>query len=529
MKPNRIPGLALVLLLAPLAGVAQYTPTPTPAPAPPSPSSTAPAQGVITLDEAIRLALEQNLDLAIERMNPERAATNILAARAAFDPRFNLASRYSENSTPRSSEQQAADGFPSFESRTFNASTGVTQPTILGTEVGLAANTTNRMNTSNNFEDEYTAFAGATLRHPLLKNAGPTANRAQFRIATKGKEQSDATFLNRIDQLVAEVHRAYYEWIFSLDDLRSKEKTLLLAERLQKDNQGRLDNGIMTPLDVAQARSETALRRSDVIQAQLSVDQNLNRLRRLISRDLATSLAQPLEPGETLPAPEALSPSFVDLGLALQNRKDYLALQRQAEADGLRLEFTKNQLLPQVDLEGSYGFNGLDRDLVQSFNRVADTRDPGWFVGLSVEIPWGSQAEKARHQDAQLVRQQTLLRLKNTEQQILLEVDNAAKTVESAWKKYESNLVASTISEQSAIAEEEKLKAGISTSYTVLQLQRDAASARTQELRALTDYHLALVNLRLAQGILTPLSGVRVEKTPSASEAVSPTGPTSTP
>lgn len=503
MKTSRILILAVLLALATTPGArSQEVPT-----------------LELGLDEAIRLALEQNLDLAIERVAPQRAATNILAARAAFDPRLNLNARYSENSTPRTSEQLAADGFPAFKSRSATASAGITQPTVLGTEIGLSANTANRMNTSNSFEDEFTSFAGASIRHPLLKNSGPTANRAQIRIATKGREQSDAAFLNRVDQIVADVHRAYYELRFSIEDRQSKQKSLRLAEQLKKDNEGRLENGTMTPLDVAQARSETALRMSDVIQAQLVIDQNQNRLRRLISRDFKSTLNQKIDPSDALPPPDTLSSSMVDMTLALQNRKDYLALQRQAEADGLRVEFTKNQLLPQVDLEGSYGYNGLESDLSQSFNRVVDTRDPGWFVGLSVEIPWGNQAEKARHEDAKLIKQQTLLRLKNSEQQIMLEVDNAAKAVDSAWKKYESYLVASTISAQTAAAEEEKLKAGISTSYTVLQLQRDATAARTQELRALADYHIALMNLRLAQGILSPVSGVRIEARGNAVES----------
>lgn len=465
----------------------------------------------LTLDEALARALESNLDLAIERVAPRRAATNILAARAAFDSRFTLNSRYAENSSPRAAEQVAADGRPSVESRTFSSSVGVAQPTVLGTEVGVSVNTTNRMNTFNNFQDEYTSYAGINLRHPLLKDAGPTANRAQIRIATKGKEQSDATYLRRVDLILAEVHRAYYELIFALADLETKQQSFLLAERLQADNEARRALGTMTPLDVAQARSEAATRLAEVIQAQLVLAQTRNRLLRLITNDFAAGRSQPIVPTDTLTTPDPTLPGEFDLRLGLENRKDYLALLKQAEADDLRILFTRNQLLPRLDLEGSYGFNGLDRTLHQSFNRVADTRDPGWFVGLTVEIPWGNQAEKARHEDAKLRKEETLLRLKNTEQQILLEVDNAAQAVESTRRQYETNRIAREISQMAAQAEEEKLKAGISTSYTVLQLQRDAAAARTQELRSLTNYHVAVVNLRLAQGILAPLSGVRIE------------------
>jgi outer membrane protein TolC len=509
-RPGPTLALGLLVILSTLTAFAQE---PSPTPTPPS------LPTVLPLDAALEQALRNNLDLAIERITPRRAATNILAARAAFDPRFNLNTRYAENSSPRSAEQVAADGSTSVESRTFSTSAGVSQPTVLGTEIGVSANTTNRMNTFNSFEDEYTSFAGFNLRHPLLKNSGPSANRAQIRIATKGKEQSDATFLNRVDLIIADVHRAYYELLFALADYETKQRSLLLAERLQADNDARRELGSMTPLDVAQARSEAAFRLGDVIQAQLVIDQNRNRLLRLISRDFAAQRDQPLVPTDILTLPEPAPPGEFDLRLGLENRKDYLALLKQAEADGLRVQFARNQLLPRLDLEGSYGFNGLDRTLDQSFNRVADTRDPGWFIGLAVEIPWGNQSEKARLLDAKLQKEQNLLRLKNTEQQIFLEVDNAAKAVESARRQYETNRIARAISDQTAEAEEEKLKAGISTSYTVLQLQRDAATARTQELRSLTNYHTALVNLRLAQGILAPLSGVVVEPPPADAQS----------
>lgn len=497
----RLRPLLLTTALSLALGAGAHAAAPAAPSAPPAPID-------LPLDEALALALKNNLDLEIARIAPRRAETNILAARAAFDPRFTLSSRYAENSTPRSAENVAADGVPSVESKTFSASAGATQPTVLGTEVGVSATTTNRMNTFNDFEDEYTSFAGVNVTHPLLKNAGPTANRAQLRIATKGKEQSDATFLDRIDQTLAEVHRAYYELLFALADLESRQKSLVLADRLQADNDARRELGSMTPLDVAQAQSEAASRLADVIQARLAVDQTQNRLRRLVSQDYAAGLGRDYRPTDPLVEPEPGPATEADMRLALENRKDYLALLRQAEADGVRVEFTRNQLLPRLDLQGSYGFNGLERDLTQSFNRVADTRDPGWFVGFSLEVPWGNQAEKARHQDAKLRKEETLLRLKDTEQQILLEVDNAAKAVDSARRQFETTRTARRISEKTAEAEEEKLKAGISTSYTVLQLQRDAASARTRELRALANYHIALVNLRLAQGILAPISGV---------------------
>jgi outer membrane protein TolC len=298
------------------------------------------------------------------------------------------------------------------------------------------------------------------------------------------------------------VLKTYYELLFSVADADSRRSSLVLAEQLVADNQSRLDLGTATPLEVSQAQSEAATRFGQVLDADLAIYQNANLLKRLISRDITSLLKTQLNLVDALPNPSLAPDPIYSAATGLENRRDYRSQLTLAEQDDIRLAYDQNQLLPTIDLRGSFGFNGLDSSFRRSFNRVADTRDEDWAVGLTVEIPLGSTSEKARRDATQLRKEQRLLQIKDLEQSIIVEVDNAARSVLINKQKYDTSRSARSFAEKVAQSEGEKLKAGISTSYTVLQLQRDATEARTQELRAMVNYQNALADLRRAQGTL---------------------------
>jgi outer membrane protein len=472
------------------------SPQPTQTSATPTPALT------LSIQEAIALALENNLDVAIERINPELSQTEVRVADGAYDPRARVDLQYGERSTPRSAEQQAADGQVSTNSRNTRATVGLTQKTPLGTEVRLQGQTNNSENTFNQFLNEFNSTAAVTVRQPLLKDAGPNTNLASRRIAIKGVQSSNILFQHQVEGIIQDVLKSYHELLFSVADADSKRSSLILAEQLVVDNQSRLDLGTATPLDISQAQSEAATRFGQVLDADLATYQNANQLKRLISRDITSLLKTQLILSDALSNPGSAPDPLHSAATGLENRRDYRSQLFLAEQDQIKLQFDQNQLLPTLDLRASLGYTGLDSSFRRSFNKVADTRDEDWMVGLSVEIPLGSTTEKARR-DATLLRQeQRLLRIKDLEQSIIIEVDNAARSVSISKQKYETSRSARSFAEKVAQAEAEKLKAGISTSYTVLQLQRDATEARTQELRAMVNYQNALTDLLRAQGTL---------------------------
>ncbi|MEM6885115.1 MAG: TolC family protein [Verrucomicrobiota bacterium] len=456
----------------------------------------------ITLDEAVRQALSQNINIAIQRLNPAITATSELEAKAAFDATSNAEIGYSETSTPRSSEQQAADGRASTESRRMNAEVGVNKKLSTGTEVGLTSTTRNSQSTFNQFQDEYDTFAGLTFRHPLLKNSGISAQRYQIRSAQKQLEADQAEFKDQVENTIREVHFAYYDLLFAYEDYKSKEKALKTAERLMVDNQNRYELGTMTPLDVGQARSEVSQRMSGLLLAELEIQKNQNRLKRLIFHNFGDQLKQPVRLADILPDPETLPPADYNISAGLQQRNDLQSLLSDAERAGMEIKFRKNQMYPQLDLSGRIGLQGRDNDFDATVQNIIETRDEAWGVGMSITFPWGLRAEKARLKRSELQKDQLMLRIKQKEHDIIQEITEAYQEAENARLRHLNNRQARIISERTAEAEEEKLSEGISTSYTVLQLQRDVVTARTRELNSLVVYYRSLIELRRAQGLL---------------------------
>jgi outer membrane protein TolC len=464
----------------------------------------------LSIAEAIRMALVHNLDVAIQQVDTSIRATDIAIAEAGLDPSVSANVRYGERSEARSAEDRAADAADSVESENLNGEVALTGKTAAGTELGVRTTTSNSRTTFNNFTDEYRSFAGFTLTQPLLKNFGTGANLAPIRIAQKGVQQAESAFRFQVENIVQQVYNASYELLFILADLDSKKEGLRLARQLEADNKARAELGVMTPLDVSQARSEVALRLNDIAQAERGIIQNQNSLKRLIYRDLIEFLDYPvhLQDGLQNPSGEILVRPNIAAGLA--NREDYRALLIQADADDITLAFRKNQALPQLDLNSSIGYSGIDNDVSRSYQRVFEARDEDWFVGFSFSYPLGNEAEKNRVEASKLQKQRTLLELKNLEQDIVVQIHNALAALDSTRKQVEASRAARIFAEENARAEEEKLKEGTTTSFTVLQLQREVVSARTQEYRSLADYNKALVELKKAQGILLKESGIEL-------------------
>jgi len=456
----------------------------------------------ITLEEAVRQALSQNINIAIQRLTPAITATSELEEKAAFDATSNAEIEYSESSSPRSSEQQAADGQSSTQTRNMNTEIGLNKKISTGTELGLRGRTRNNQSTFNQFNDEFDTSTEFTIRHPLLKNAGVSTQLYQIRAAQKQFKSDEFTFKDQVESIIRDVHFAYYDLLFAYKDHESKAGALATAERLMVDNQNRYELGTMTPLDVGQARTEVSQRMSSLLLAELEIQKNQSRLKRLIFRNFGDQLKSPVKLADTLPDPQKLPATEYNISTGLQHRKDLQALFIDAERAGLEVKFRKNQIYPQLDLSGRVGLQSRDNDFGVTVQNIIETRDPIWSAGLSITFPWGLRAEKARLHRSELQKDQLMLRIKDKEHDIIQEITEAYQTAENARLRHLNNRQARIISERTAEAEEEKLGEGISTSYTVLQLQRDVVTARTLELNSLVVYYRSLIELRRSQGLL---------------------------
>jgi outer membrane protein TolC len=448
----------------------------------------------------VRLALEKNLDLSIQRLQPLIARANLTSALGAYDPRLNLDAQYGESSSPRLSAQVAADGRASVESQNTNLTGSLNQLTPLGSTIALETQIQNTESTFNDFQDEYSSFGGVTFRQPLLRGFGPDVNLAPIRISRRDASAADAAFQYQIERTITDVALAYYELIYTRNDLQARQESLNLAAQLLQDNKSRVEIGTMSSLDISQANAEAASRREEVIRAERAIRDQENVMKRLISRDIGSWLEKRLrpvdEPRMNLEPTIALS----NIHEALRQRADLQEAVERAEAQKIQLKYDQNQILPQLDLRASYGFSGLDRDLDRSINKASEGQDPEWFVGLAVEIPLGNRERRGRVEASRLTKEQTLLQVKKLEQNIIVEVDNAVGQVETNRQRVVAAQASRQFAEETVNAEQEKLRAGSSTSFVVLQLQRDLTEARVRELRAMADLQKSRAELLRVQG-----------------------------
>jgi outer membrane protein TolC len=197
---------------------------------------------------------------------------------------------------------------------------------------------------------------------------------------------------------------------------------------------------------------------------------------------------------------------------AFDSRPDYRQARHEIEQRGIQLAFNRNQLWPQVDLEASYGLNGRGGSFDQFADDVGSGDNPQWTVGVVVRIPLGNRQARADYQTALLEEERALLELKRLEQQIIVEVDNAAGAVVTNRKRVDATAAAVRLAEESLRAEIERLKNGLSTSLLVLQAQSALADARAAAIRARADYNKSIVELQRAAGTTLQKHGIEITK-----------------
>jgi len=508
---TRSTGLAFLslwgfLLLTAVAATPEVVDSP-----PPQDVGTGDQELSLTIPDCISRALLKNLDISIQRIAPQIASAQTLSAFGAFDPTLQLQTQYGA-----AEYQIDSTSLSAYNTQTSSYQLSLSQLTALGTQLSLSMSSSSSQDNLGYIFAEYTSLASFNVTQPLLKGFGTDITEAQIRIARRGQVAADAGFQAQVEQIISNVVSAYYELIYAQDNLTSQEKSLSLAQELLDDNKIRVRVGTMTALDISQTTSEVASRRDDVLQARQVVIEQENALKRLISDDFADMIGQnivPLDrPGEDLTG----KPPLADMAVALQNRADYRQAIAQAEQSKLQLVFSQNQTLPQLNLIASYGYSGLGTNLGNSFNRVTSTDYPQWYVGLSVQVPFGNRQAIGQRDAAQLQKTETLLQLKKLEQDILVQVNNAANRVQTDQERVDVSRTATEYAKDALLAEQEKLSAGSTTTYTVLQMQRDLAQAETNELRAVADLHESEVELFRVEGIILKVYHVVLDSSPSS-------------
>lgn len=474
----------------------------------------------LTLEDSIVQALKNNLNVAVEVLNPELASASVSLARQYFMPTFQVdltGNRYEQLST---GPFQAADKY--INKATSSTASIAQQIPFGGTlQASLSYDYSKSNQLFQSYNPSYQSRLNFVLTQPLLKNFGWAVSRREIIVALNSLDISRNQFKTVLINLVYSVEAAYWNLVYSVENLKTLQQALQSGRDLLAKTKKEVEVGQKAPIEVLDAEATVARREADILQAEAMVKRSQDQLKTLLNQGGDPSAkGQNLRPADTpgfKPFTITLDEAFEQ---AMARRPDIEVAKSTIETKRINFRFAKNQLLPQLDLQlvkMSPGLSGqqyiYDPDnpflpptpgapgsAGEAFSNAFKFLYNNWTAGLTLTIPFGDVVGRANYTYAKLDLQQTQARLKNQEQQIYLEVSDAVLTLETEAKSVDAYRIARELAEKRLEAEMKKLAVGMSTNYFVLTYQDLLASARSMELRALVDYNVAVANIAKVTG-----------------------------
>jgi outer membrane protein TolC len=482
----------------------------------------------LSIDEATALALEQNINLQVDRINPQVQDLSVSVATSGWTPAF------FSNFTNRSQTNPPTDifgGAATVTNENMTSQVGVQQLLPWGGANYTAFWNSGRATTNNifsSFNPQLSSTMALNFTQPLLRNFKIDSTRQQVLVSRKNREISDVQLQETISATMRNVKNAYWDLVYALNNLAVQRQSLQLAQQSFRDNRARVEIGTMAPLDIVRAEAEVAQREEAVIVAELAIRRQEDQLRALISNpvDQPEFWNVRLEPTDLA----TFQPIAVDIDAAvrnaLANRTDLNASRKQLENNDVNIRYFRNQSLPDVNALVNYsafGLAGTQRDLTPTFPPVELSRSqrnfggaisdvfasdyPTWSFQVQINYPIGTSNAEANLARARLQDTQARKQLQSSEMSIVTQIRDLGATVQTNAQRVESTRASRALAEKSLEAEQKKFTAGMTSSFFVTQAQRDLADARNRELRAIIDYLKSVIDFETAQQ--SPLVGGR--------------------
>ncbi len=471
----------------------------------------------LTLRECLYVTLHNNLDIAVQQLEPDLADADLLAAQGTFDPELFLNYTQTQRSDPQSTRGRLQTaGAQSVDEQQVILEGGVRGTVASGAEYELVGNrtrTAGSLNSSAGIGSEWGVDGRATITQPLLRNFGIAVNTAPIAIARRRRTISEAEFDQQVQQTITAVHDAYWEVVRARENLRVAIDSLRVARDLLRQNQIRLEVGTMAPLEVLQAETGVATRTEALIvvrQAVRDAEDELKRLMNLPDSPEAWKIAIRPSDSPSATAPDVETDGAVQTALA--DRPELRAARLELANADVNLLVARNQLLPDLKGTAEYGVRGTNRDLNDAFDQAGRTHTENWRLAGDFSYPIGNRDARGRYRRSGLERQQQALRIDGLELEITAAVRSAVRAVETAWQRIGVTELASHLAQQQLEAEQKKLEVGVSTSFDVLEFEQDLTEAKSNEIAARIDYQQAQAQLDLAIGHALVAYDIAIDK-----------------
>ncbi len=522
---------------------------------------------VLTLEDAIALALENNLDIAVARYNLPIAQTDLLRARGGgatrgvagsfqsttlfsgslgggvggggggggggaggtlggtsinavgtggnFDPTLYTFFGYTGATTPL--DYTVVSGVPTETSHFSYFSTNYSQGFVSGTTIGvseysyrLADNTTTAI-----FNPEFVSGLSVGFAQNLLNGWGKRANARFIRIGRNNLNYSMSVFRQSVTEQVATVMTTYYSLLADQESIRVAQEGLEYAQKLLENNQAELKIGAVAQYDVLLSEQAVADQQQALIAAQNTFSQDAQTMKAKISRTFNEQLATvEISPTDKLPEPrpDDVPPLADALREAAAHRPEIEQADINLRNQDLTIAGTRNALLPQVLIFGTYSFQGLGGALRPTFANVVDNTYPNISYGIQVGFPFRNRQAQADAARALLERRQLLMKLQDAKNQAVWDVSKAVSAVDQARIALEAALKLASVSRQVLDMQQQKFTLATATVEDVIGAQKNLATAEGNEVKARATYASALIQFEQATGTLLERNNIELSE-----------------
>ncbi len=572
---------------------------------------------MLSMSDAIALALENNLDLTIARYNLPIADTDLLRSKAgsgvrgvntgvvsgtpggtgsgvtggagasgggaggtsaaaggagtgsggivastsgvgasipSFDPVLTSTVRFDRNQAFQTyyntSTGAPVAGIFGLQSNTTSANFSYLQGFATGTQLSFGLNNSRNASSSSvssrvsAFNPQLSSSFSLVVTQPLLAGFGIGTNTRNIRIAKNNREISDVAFRQQVISTVSQIENIYWDLVNAYEDVKSKERAVALAERLLADNRKQVEIGTLAPIEVVRAESQAAASSQDLIVSQTNLQLQQLLMINAISRDMADQnvAAIAVIPTDTmeLPKNEEVVPVQDLIADALAHRPELALSQIDLTNREITKKAARNAMLPTLNLVGWYGGSGIGGDSLAGsglagtgygdvLGDVFGGAYPDKGIGIQLNIPIRNRAAQADQVRSELEFRQAQARLQQLQNQIRIDVRNKQFAVQQNRARVEAAIKGRELAQQSLDAEQKKYALGASTTYNVLQMQRDLATAESNLVAAKSAYEKSKVALDESTGLTLTHLGIDIADAESGNVNKLPMVPTAAP
>jgi outer membrane protein TolC len=485
----------------------------------------------LSLEEAIIAAMRRNLGLQVQRYRREQAFTGIMGAKGIFDLFLSADANIFEETSPAVSAIEGAD-----IRTTEGLSLNLQLDQLLSTG-GVASFSwdNSKFETNSIFSTvnpSYNIGTDFLFNQPLLRGFGSTVTKRGIYIARNNSLISLEALEQRVITTVLDVEAAYWDVVEGQEQLKVSLESLELAKELHQMNRIQVDVGTMAPLELVQSEVGVATREEEVLRAETRADDAADRLRQLLNLEGSDVWTVPILPTTD---PE-MARVTVDVDEAIEVA---MAERSELRAQNLvlaNLEIDQrvfaNLVRPRLDLQLRYGFNGLGGDVnvggtggifdprppqivpggySDAFDQIVNADFDGWSAGLVFGYPVQNREARANRTIADLAVEEGRTELDDLKLSILTEVRRTARAVLAAAEAIDLAKKSTDLAEKNLDAEQKRYENGLSTSFTVLEIQEDLTQARSREVTSIAAYRRALALFYGSQGRLLDANGIEIE------------------